>query len=507
MSNKAPDKAQKAQNAISPTRAEDFAGWYQEVVKQAEIAEMAHVRGCMVIRPWGYAIWTRLRDKLAYEIESRGHENVYFPLFIPLSYLQKEADHVEGFAKEMAVVTHHRLEQKDGVLVPAAPLEEPVVVRPTSEAIIGESMAKWVQSHRDLPMKLNQWANVVRWELRPRILLRTTEFLWQEGHTAHATEEEAMAETLNIHDMYRSVAEDWLAIPVIQGEKSPTERFPGAVKTFSIEAMMQDGKAVQAGTSHFLGQNFSKSANIAFLDEKSVRQFVYTTSWGVSTRLLGALVMSHADDDGLCVPPRVAPHQIVITPIVRGDNEADTATMKYVEELASALRLTIDATGQPLRVFVDSRPHRPIDKKWQWIKKGVPLLLEIGARDVERNVVTYRNRLDHKQALELGFDDFVAKAAMELNTIQETMFLRARARLEAGVRRDILTRSEAEAFFAAESNGFVLAKWCGSSECETALKHVGATIRCLPQEWHTEADRCLICSSPATIDALWGLSY
>ena len=242
MSNKDPNKAQKAQNVISPTRAEDFAGWYQEVVKQAEIDEMAHVRGCMVIRPWGYAIWTRLRDKLAYEIESRGHENIYFPLFIPLSYLQKEADHVEGFAKEMAVVTHHRLEQKDGVLVPAAPLEEPVVVRPTSEAIIGESMAKWIQSHRDLPMMLNQWANVVRWELRPRILLRTTEFLWQEGHTAHTTEEEAMAETLNIHDMYRFVAEDWLAIPVIQGEKSPTERFPGAVKTFSIEAMMQDGK-------------------------------------------------------------------------------------------------------------------------------------------------------------------------------------------------------------------------------------------------------------------------
>jgi prolyl-tRNA synthetase len=271
--------------------------------------------------------------------------------------------------------------------------------------------------------------------------------------------------------------------------------------------MMQDGKAVQAGTSHFLGQNFSKSANIAFLDEKSVRQFVYTTSWGVSTRLLGALVMSHADDDGLCVPPRVAPHQIVITPIVRGDSEVDAATMKYAGDLAGGLRLTTDATGQPLRVYVDSRPHRPVDKKWQWIKKGVPLLVEVGARDIEHNVVTYRNRLDHKQVLELSFDDFVARAATELNEIQDTMLLRARQRLEAGVRRDILNKREAEAFFAAEGNGFVLAKWCGSAECETALKHVGATIRCLPQEWRSDASSCLICGAPATVDALWGLSY
>jgi hypothetical protein len=308
----------KAATAISPTRAEDFAGWYQEVVREAELATMAHVRGCMVIRPWGYRMWELMQAELDLQIRARRHANVYFPLFIPVSYLQAEAEHVEGFAKEMAVVTHHRLESVDGVLTPAGPLEEPVVVRPTSETIFGKSMAEWIQSYRDLPMRLNQWCNIVRWEMRPRVFLRTTEFLWQEGHTAHESEASAMADTLNAHEMYQTFAEDFLCIPTVPGEKSESERFPGAVKTFTIEAMMQDGRALQAGTSHYLGQNFARAVGIDFLDRDNRREHVYTTSFGISTRLIGAVIMTHGDDDGLVLPPKIAPAQVVIVPILRG---------------------------------------------------------------------------------------------------------------------------------------------------------------------------------------------
>jgi prolyl-tRNA synthetase len=310
--------AKAPKTAITPTREEDYPEWYQQVVKAADLAEISPVRGCMVIKPWGYAIWENIQRTLDRMFKDTGHENAYFPLFIPLSYLEKEAEHVEGFAKECAVVTHHRLEAgPGGGLVPTGKLEEPLVIRPTSETIIGAMYAKWVQSYRDLPILINQWANVVRWELRTRMFLRTTEFLWQEGHTAHATDAEAMEETLKILDLYATFAQDYMAMPVIKGEKTASERFPGAVNTYSIEAMMQDRKALQAGTSHFLGQNFSRAQEIKFLNQEGKETFAWTTSWGVSTRLVGALIMTHSDDDGLVLPPRLAPAHVVILPIFR----------------------------------------------------------------------------------------------------------------------------------------------------------------------------------------------
>src|SRR6476659_443947 len=312
--------AKQPMSAISPTRAENYPEWYQQVVKAADLAENSDVRGCMVIKPWGYAIWENIQRRLDAMFKATGHENAYFPLFIPMSFLEKEAEHVEGFAKECAVVTHHRLEPgPDGKLIPSpnAELEEPLIVRPTSETIIGEMYARWVQSYRDLPILINQWANVVRWELRTRLFLRTTEFLWQEGHTCHATAQEAMEETRLMLDVYAEFAEDYMAMPVIKGEKTAGERFPGAVNTYSIEAMMQDKKALQSGTSHFLGQNFSKASNIRFQSEKGTEEYAWTTSWGASTRLVGGLIMTHSDDDGLVLPPRVSPKHVVVAPIWR----------------------------------------------------------------------------------------------------------------------------------------------------------------------------------------------
>jgi prolyl-tRNA synthetase len=492
-------------HALATTRATDFAGWYQGLVREADMAEMSHVRGCMVLRPWGCGIWEEMRRILDYEIKARGHESVYFPLFIPLSYLQKEADHVEGFAKEMAVVTHHRLEQRDGELHPAAPLDEPVVVRPTSETIIGETMAQWIQSYRDLPLRLNQWANVVRWEMRPRVLLRTTEFLWQEGHTAHASLDEAMAQTLDIHRMYRSFAEDFLAVPVIPGEKPPSERFPGAERSFSIEAMMQDGKALQAGTSHFLGQNFARASGITFLDQSGEQAFAHTTSWGVSTRLLGALAMTHGDDDGLCVPPRVAPSQVVVIPILRGE-ASDPEVLAYAREVAAALSARTASDGTRVRVRVDDSDHRPVDKKWRWIKRGVPLLLELGPRDVAARAVSVRRRISHGSAETRPLEEFVDGVSAELDAIQAALLATAAQRLEAGINRDAVTRADAEAFFK-EDSGFLLAKWCLSPECEVALKPLGVTIRCIPTELRAKDAGCVICGSKADTDVILAKSY
>ncbi|MFB9908500.1 proline--tRNA ligase [Allokutzneria oryzae] len=489
--------------AISPRRAENFPSWYQEVVRQADLAAMSHVRGCMVIKPWGYGIWELMQRELDQQIKDRGHDNVYFPLFIPLSYIEKEAEHVEGFAKEMAVVTHHRLEKRDGRLVPAAPFEEPLVVRPTSETVIGETMAEWVQSYRDLPLKLNQWANVVRWEMRPRVLLRTTEFLWQEGHTAHATEAEAVAETLEMHQVYESFARDWLAMPVVAGEKSPTERFPGAKRTYTIEAMMQDGKAVQAGTSHYLGQNFARSAGIEFTDTDGARKHAYTTSWGASTRLVGALVMTHGDDDGLCVPPAVAPHQVVIVPVLR---DSSPAVLDYANRLAEALRAQRTRFGR-VRVHLDNRATRPGDKKWQWIKRGAPLLVEVGPRDAESGTVSFRNRFEPHRQQQLPLSDFVTSVGEELAGLQDRLLARATDRLDEGIRRDITTREDAESHFREDGAGFALAGWCGSSGCETGLKPLGVTIRCLPSHLSADATTCLVCGTPSNHSAIWGLSY
>ncbi|MEJ7599967.1 MAG: aminoacyl--tRNA ligase-related protein, partial [Kofleriaceae bacterium] len=377
----------KARTAITPTRCDNYSEWYQEVIKAADLAENSDVRGCMVIKPWGYALWENIQRALDDMFKATGHVNAYFPLFIPLSYLEKEAAHVEGFAKECAVVTHHRLEARDGKLVPVGPLEEPLVVRPTSETIIGASFAKWVQSYRDLPLLINQWANVVRWEMRTRLFLRTAEFLWQEGHTAHATSEEAVEETMKMLGVYAEFAETFMAMPVIQGEKTAGERFPGAVRTYCIEAMMQDCKALQAGTSHFLGQNFAKASNIKFLSDQNTQEFAWTTSWGVSTRLIGAMIMTHADDDGMVMPPRLAAAHVTIIPVTPKPEDHDRV-IAYCKALKTELEATLYA-GAKVRVILDERDVRGGEKAWQWVKKGVPIRVEIGPRDLEKDAVFY----------------------------------------------------------------------------------------------------------------------
>src|SRR5216117_3245621 len=378
---------------ISPRREEDFPEWYQQVVRAAELAESSDVRGCMVIRPWGYGIWENMQRQLDAMFRATGHRNAYFPLFIPLSYFVKEAEHVEGFAKECAVVTHTRLElEADGRLKPGSPLSEPLVVRPTSETIIGASYAKWVQSYRDLPILINQWANVVRWEMRPRLFLRTSEFLWQEGHTVHETEAEARAETKQMLDVYERFVRDHLAVPVFSGEKSESERFPGAVQTLSIEAMVQDRRAIQAGTSHFLGQNFARASGIQFQNREGKQEYGWTTSWGMSTRLVGTVVMAHGDDDGLVLPPRIAPTQIVILPITPKE-ETRGAVLEASDKLAKQLR-EIRYVDAPIEVEVDRRDLGGGVKNWEWIKKGVPLRLEIGPRDLETKSLEVSRR-DH----------------------------------------------------------------------------------------------------------------
>ncbi len=401
----------------------------------------------------------------------------------------------------------------DGKLVPTAPLESPLIVRPTSETIIGESFAQWIQSYRDLPLLLNQWANVVRWELRPRVFLRTTEFLWQEGHTAHATAEEGMDETLKMLEVYRSVVEDWLAIPVIQGEKSESERFPGAERTFCIEAMMQDMKALQAGTSHYLGQNFARAANIKYSNPDGDEEFVHMTSWGVSTRLVGGVIMTHGDDNGLRIPPRIAPHQMVVVPIFRNDEEQETV-MSFCEQLVEDLRQQSFGGGPdggiPIEVYLDARLYRSVEKKWTWIKRGVPMLLEIGPRDCANGNVTYLDRSQTPRDYQrLPVDEFVARAGELLDGIQDTLFERASQRLRANVRRDIEDFDAfAEHFSDSQGNAaFVRAKWCEGTECEVKLKPLKVSIRCLPFDQEGDEGRCVLCDRPATVEAIFARAY
>src|ERR1700743_639301 len=371
-----------------------FADWYQAGVRDADMAETSPVRGAMVIKPWGYGVWEQIQQELDRRIKATGHENCYFPLFIPLSFIAKEAEHVEGFAKEMAVVTHHRLKLIDGKLAPDpdAKLEEPLVERPTSETIIGDAFSRWIRSHRDLPMLMMQWANVVRWEMRPRLFLRTTEFLWQEGHTAHASEAEAVAETMTVLELYRAFAEDVLAMPVIAGEKPENERFPGAVNTYSIEAMMQDGKALQAGTSHFLGTHFAEAQNIKYQDDAGALSFCNTTSWGVSTRLIGGVIMTHGDDDGLGLPPATATRPIVARALLR-DKPEDAEVLAYCENLVKSLS-ALTAFGQPVRALLDTKKVKSAEKRWNWVRRGAPLIVEIGPRDAAAGHVTFMRRDD-----------------------------------------------------------------------------------------------------------------
>jgi prolyl-tRNA synthetase len=493
-------------NAISPTRAEDYPEWYQQVVRAADLAETSPVRGCMVIKPHGYAIWERMQTILDRMFKETGHVNAYFPLFIPLSYLEQEAKHVEGFAKECAVVTHHRLELgPDGKLIPTGKLEEPLVVRPTSETIIGAMYAKWIQSWRDLPVLINQWANVVRWEMRPRVFLRTAEFLWQEGHTAHATQEEAEEETRKMLDVYATFAERDLAMPVIKGPKPSGERFPGAVDTLSIEAMMQDGKALQAGTSHFLGQNFAKAQNIKFASASGAEEFCWTTSWGVSTRLIGAVIMTHSDDDGLVLPPRIAPQHAVILPIFRTDEER-AAVLEACGKLEAALR-SASFADEPVRVKIDARDMRGGDKVWQHVKQGVPVRIEIGPRDLAAGAasVTRRDRgAKEREAIPLA--DLPARLPVILAEIQQGLFDRAAA-LRASKSVRLGSAAEVTEYFGRDDAGFAWVHVADDPAVAAAFDPLKVTVRCIPQDGPDEPGTCIVTGREVARRSVLARSY
>lgn len=501
------------QNAISPRRGEDYPEWYQQVIRSADLAENSPVRGCMVIKPWGYGIWERIQRELDNRIKATGHENAYFPLLIPLSFLEREAEHVEGFAKECAVVTHHRLEEKEGKLIPAGPLDEPFVIRPTSETIIGETFAKWVQSYRDLPLLINQWANVMRWEMRTRLFLRTSEFLWQEGHTVHASAAEAMEETMKMLEVYRELAEDVMAMPVFTGEKSAGERFPGAERTFCIESMMQDRKALQAGTSHYLGQNFAKASGIKFVDENGEIQFGYTTSWGVSTRLIGGLIMTHGDDDGLRLPPKLAPQQVVILPVIPKEEQRNDV-LAYAERLRKEIA-SVRFSEEPVRVTVDRRDLRGGEKSWQWVKKGIPIRIEVGPRDIESDkVVCFRRDQGVKEKEFMSREEFVSRLPAILESIQENLFSEASAFRDAHVYTGIKNLEELKEFFTPQNKekpeihgGFVRAPWCGESETEEVLAGMKLSIRCLPFDGEECGGTCVVTGRPAKQEAIIAKSY
>ncbi len=507
--------AKQAKTAITPTRTENYPEWYQQVIRAAELAETSPVRGCMVIKPWGYTLWENIREGLDGMFKETGHVNAYFPLFIPLSFLEKEAEHVEGFAKECAVVTHHRLEAgEDGGLVPAGELEEPLIVRPTSETIIGATYAKWVQSYRDLPILVNQWANVVRWEMRTRLFLRTAEFLWQEGHTAHETQEEAWDETMKMLEVYKTFAETYMAMPVLTGEKTPAERFPGAVNTLCIEAMMQDRKALQAGTSHFLGQNFAKASNIQFQNREGVLEHAWTTSWGVSTRLIGGMIMTHADDDGMIMPPRLAPSHIAILPIYRKPEEEESV-LAYCNEVAEKLRQE-SYHGRALNVVVDKRDMNAGEKSWSWIKKGIPMILEVGPRDMASGTVfVYRRDKTRKDRFGENKDTFVEKAAALLDEIQNSLFARA-LKLREDNTREIDDWDAFCDFFTPENKerpeahgGYAMSHWCDDEECEAKVNdQLSVTIRCIPfDRADGESGACIVCGKPGHGRVVFAKSY
>lgn len=506
-------------HALNVTREADFAAWYQAVISEADLAEESGVRGCMVIRPWGYGIWERIQRLLDDRIKATGHENCYFPLFIPLSYFEKEAEHVEGFAKEMAVVTHHRLiaDGKGGLMPdPSAKLEEPLVVRPTSETVIGMAFARWIQSWRDLPVLINQWANVVRWEMRTRMFLRTSEFLWQEGHTAHASEAEARDETLKMLEVYRSFAEECVALPVVAGEKPENERFPGAVATYSIEAMMQDGKALQAGTSHFLGTNFAQAQNIRFQNAAGELELAQTTSWGMSTRMIGGLIMVHGDDDGLRVPPRVAPWQIVIVPMLR-DQPEDAEIVEYCKTLQQELAV-FSVFGEPARALLDLRPAKAATKRWGWVKKGAPIVVEVGGRDVAGGNVSVirRDRLYREDgkldSAVVARGQFVDEATQMLESIQQALHTQARERMHANIRRDVSDFAGLEKAFEGEKPGWVEVNWSkpGGAELDKAVERLKAlklTFRNVPGDAAPAEGVCIFTGAPAVERILVARAY
>ncbi|MCX7606301.1 MAG: proline--tRNA ligase [Bacteroidia bacterium] len=486
-----------------PISMHEISEWYGEVVERAGLAEHSPVRGCMTIKPYGWALWENIQRPLDEAFKATGHQNAYFPLFIPLSFLAKEAQHVEGFAQECAVVTHYRI-QTDSISKTVAPdpeaqLEEPLVVRPTSETIIWHAFKNWIHSYRDLPLLINQWANVVRWEKRPRLFLRTAEFLWQEGHTAHATAEEAMAEARQMLEIYADFVQRYLAIPVVKGRKTPTERFAGAVETFTIETLLIDGKALQAGTSHFLGQNFAKAFDVQFLNKENQLEYVWATSWGVSTRLIGATILSHGDEKGLVLPPYVAPIQIVVIPIWRNEEER-TSVVEQAFTLAKALQ------QKGIRVKVDDDPqHRPGWKFNEWELRGVPIRVALGPRDLEAQTVELAWRHTGEKTTHPQ-DDLVRQAQSWLERIQVALYERAKARIDKQTYR---VDSYPEMKEILESKGgFVLAHWDGTSETELAIKEeTGATIRCIPLEAPLEEGTCVYTGRPSTQRVLFAKAY
>ncbi|HMR45955.1 MAG TPA: proline--tRNA ligase [Bacteroidia bacterium] len=486
-----------------PTREQNYSEWYNQLVIRAGLAENSSVRGCMVIKPYGYAIWERMQQQLDSMFKATGHSNAYFPLFIPKSFFSKEANHVEGFAKECAVVTHYRLKQSDDgksvVVDPEAKLEEELIVRPTSETIIWNTYRNWIQSYRDLPILLNQWANVVRWEMRTRLFLRTAEFLWQEGHTAHATAEEAVEETRKMLDVYAEFAEQWLAIPVVKGVKSANERFAGALDTYCIEALMQDGKALQAGTSHFLGQNFAKAFDVKFTSKQGVQDFVWATSWGVSTRLMGALVMAHSDDDGLVLPPKLAPIQVVIVPIYKSDEQ-----LKLVSDVAQKIKKALTARGIAV-VYDDDDQAKPGWKFAEYEMKGVPVRLAIGPRDVESGTVELARR-DTKEKMTVQITDIELKIENLLQQIQENIFKKA---IDFRDTSTHVADSMDEFIKILDSKGgFVFAHWDGTAETEEKIKEqTKATIRCIPLNNKQENGKCILTGKPSTQRVLFARAY
>jgi prolyl-tRNA synthetase len=482
------------------SRSEDYSQWYIDLVRKAGLADYSAVKGCMVIKPYGFAIWENMRDTLDRMFKETGHVNAYFPLFIPKSFLSKEAAHVEGFAKECAVVTHYRLknaEDGSGVVVdPDARLEEELIVRPTSETIIWNTYRDWIQSYRDLPLLINQWANVVRWEMRTRLFLRTAEFLWQEGHTAHATREEAIEETRKMLDVYATFAEEWMALPVVKGVKTANERFAGAEDTYCIEALMQDGKALQAGTSHFLGQNFAKAFDVQFSSKEGTLEYVWATSWGVSTRLMGALVMAHSDDEGLMIPPKIAPHQVVIVPIPKPLAELDEAINNVAKELrARGIRVKIDTDDQ----------NRPGYKFAEYEKIGIPVRLAVGARDLAAGTIEVARR-DTREKTSVALEGIGEYVATLLDEIQRNLFERAKS-----YRDEHITRVDTwDEFVKAldEKAGFISAHWDGTGETEDLIKdETKATIRCIPLNNPQEDGVCVRTGKPSTQRVLFARAY
>jgi len=517
-----------SQRALSVSRTtgnrSTFPDWYQAVVREADMAEPSPVRGSMIIKPWGWGVWEQMQKDLDRRIKETGHDNCYFPLLIPLSFFAKEAEHVEGFAKEMAVVTHHRLKNINGKLVPdpTAELEEPLIIRPTSETIIGDAFSRWIKSHRDLPLLINQWANVMRWEMRTRMFLRTSEFLWQEGHTAHADEAGAREETLKMLRVYRDFAQETLAIPVIEGEKPENERFPGAVNTYSIEAMMQDGKALQAGTSHYLGQNFAHAQNIRFQNDAGELAYCHTTSWGLSTRMIGGVVMTHGDDDGLRLPPAIAPRQIVIVPMLR-DKPEDAQVLEYCEALLKALQAQT-AFDERLRVLLDTRSGRSAEKRWNWVRRGAPIIVEIGPRDASGNVVTFMRREalrdgDKIKSHNMNRDEFISKVGAMLTEMQATLFREAKTMLDKNIVTGVKTFDELAEFFGAGADedegvdfkGWVRASWSRPSGAaleavEQKLKQLKLTLRNVPTDQNTPG-KCLFTGADGVEEILIARAY